>query len=83
MSVYEATETELRRLGEAAERSVEGQAALVLAQCLDSGSGFANGGLASTVKQLGAEMDKVRERHRKPEGKSILELLRGGADATG
>lgn len=83
MSVYTATQSELEHLGEAAVGSVEGQTALALAAALDDRAGIQAGGLASTAKQLAALMDTVRERHKKPEGKTTLELLRGGAGAAG
>lgn len=79
MSVQAAALAELQRLGEAAERSVEGQTALALAAALDDRAGIQAGGLASTAKQLAALMDTVRDRHKAPEGKTTLELLRGGA----
>lgn len=78
MSVYEATSTELSKLGTEALESVEGQRALNLASVLDDRAGIQAGGVASTDKQLGAVMAELRERH-KPKGVGRLELLRGGS----
>jgi len=83
VSVHAATESELQTLGEAAERSVEGQTALALAAALDDRAGIQAGGLASTAKQLAALMEGLRARFKKAEGKTTLELLRGGAEQTG
>jgi hypothetical protein len=83
VGVSEAVRDELTKLGEAAERSQEGQRALVLAAALDDRAGIQAGGLASTDRRLGELMAEIRAQHKKPEGKTTLELLRGGAGATG
>lgn len=83
MTVLEAVEAELRTLGTVAESSPEGQRALVLATALDDRAGIQAGGLASTDKRLGELLTELRSRFKKPEGKTTLELLRGGAGAAG
>lgn len=77
MTVHTAVMAELTLLGQPAMESVEGQTALALAAALDDRAGIQAGGLASTAKRLAEQMDAVRERYKKPEGKSRLELLRG------
>jgi hypothetical protein len=76
MTVRAATLEELRRLGEAAEGSVEGQTALALAAALDDRAGVQAGGLASTAKELRALMIEIRDRY-KPVERSALKLLQG------
>lgn len=83
MGVKAAIEAELATLSPDALQSSEAQRALVLASALDDRAGIQAGGLASTDKRLGELMDTIRERYKKPEGKTTLELLRGGAGATG
>lgn len=83
MSVLAAVQAELEKLGEVAQSSPEGQRALVLAAALDDRAGIQAGGLASTDKRLGELLNELRGRFKKAEGKTTLELLRGGAGATG
>jgi hypothetical protein len=73
VSVYGAVSAELDAL--ACANSVEGQVALNLAQILDDRAGIQGGGVASTAKELGLIMARVRDEH-KPQVATRLSVLR-------